>query len=252
MAFRSAPISSPANTAHSGRGPLAVLRRAKSVKNAAEAEREVLLEDAERIETWSAWLVLSAIVLEAVTWASPLCPFLFKLGNFVADAAVAVGIYGEMRFGHVVADILKIRLAEAIERASAVQREFAAYKAGRDLTEEQYFEMVKELRPFAGQKYVTSSYSHQECKYLEFRIDDVLQAADWERGYDRVGLVTFRGAEQGIQLTWHQDSDESTKQAGLALWDALLAARLGVVNWSWHRPGAVCNNTIDVRIGTKH
>ena len=113
MTLRNTPISTPASTAHSGRGPFAVLRRAKSIKSAGEAEREALLEDADRLETWAAYLVLGAIVLEAIVWASPLCPFLFKLGNFIADAAVAIGVYGEMRFGHVVGDILRVRLAEA-------------------------------------------------------------------------------------------------------------------------------------------
>jgi hypothetical protein len=99
-----------------------VLRRAKTVKNANETERTALLGDAERLETWAAYLVLGAIVLEAVVWASPLCPFLFKFGNFIADAAVAIGIYGEMRFGHVVADILKILLTESIDARAELEK----------------------------------------------------------------------------------------------------------------------------------
>jgi hypothetical protein len=102
-----------------------VLRRAKTVKNASESERDALLDDAETLETWAAYLVLGAIVLEAVVWASPLCPFLFKLGNFVSDAAVAVGVYAEMRFGHVVADILKIRLADAVLQAGEAKERAA-------------------------------------------------------------------------------------------------------------------------------
>jgi len=62
--------------------------------------------------------VLAAITLEAVVWVAPLSPLIFKFGNFGVDAAVALGIYGEMRFGHVVSDILKIRLSEANERAA--------------------------------------------------------------------------------------------------------------------------------------
>jgi hypothetical protein len=127
--LRIMPISNPPNRGQKGRGPLAVLRRAKNVKNANDVERNALLEDAERMETWCANLVLGAIVLEAVVWISPLCPFLFKLGNFVADAAVAIGIYGEVRFGHVAGDILKMRLAEAIERAANAELETERLKA---------------------------------------------------------------------------------------------------------------------------
>jgi hypothetical protein len=123
------PVNSPANTVKNGCGPLAVLRRAKNVKNASDTERNALLGCAERIETWCANLVLGAIVLEAVVWVAPLCPSLFKLGNFIADAAVAIGIYGEVRFGHIAGDILKMRLAEATERASAAELETERLKA---------------------------------------------------------------------------------------------------------------------------
>jgi len=133
-------MSNPTSTAQMGRGPFAVLRRAKNVKNASEEERNVLLEDAERIEGWCAWLVLSAIVLEVVVWISPLCPFLFKVGNALSDGAVAIGIYGEMRFGQIAGNILKIMLAEAVERAAKAELEtvrLQAQIAPRVLTEEQ-------------------------------------------------------------------------------------------------------------------
>lgn len=127
--FRTRPINSPANTAKKGRGPFAVLRRAKNIKNASDAERSALLEDAERLESWFAWLVLFAIVLEVVVWISPLCPLLFKVGNALSDAAVAIGILGEMRFGQVVGNILKIVLAEAVERAANAELETEKLRA---------------------------------------------------------------------------------------------------------------------------
>ncbi len=119
------PASTAATIAHSGRGPFAVLRRAKNIKNASEPERDALLEDAERIETWCAWFVLFAVALEAISWVSPISMWWFDAANFTADAIVGVGIYGEMRFGHVVGNILKIRLAEAVERA-AIAESYAA------------------------------------------------------------------------------------------------------------------------------
>jgi hypothetical protein len=108
---------------------LAVLRRAKNVKNASDAERNALLEDAEHLESWSAWLVLYAIVLEVVVWISPLCPLFFKIGNALSDGAVAIGILGEMRFGQIAGNILKIVLAEAVERAANAELETERLRA---------------------------------------------------------------------------------------------------------------------------
>jgi hypothetical protein len=141
-------MSSPTNTARKGCGPFSVLRRAKNVKNAAGAERNALLDDAERIEAWCAWLVLGAIALEVVVWIAPLCPFLFKLGNAVSDGAVAIGIYGEMRFGHVVSDILKIHLEEAMQRASKADLarvELEKQLRTRSISKEQ-FEILEKIK----------------------------------------------------------------------------------------------------------
>jgi hypothetical protein len=148
--FRTSPMSNPISTAQTARGLLAVLRRAKNVKNASDEERNALLEDAEQIEHQCAWLVLSAIVLEVVTWISPLDPSFFKAGNAISDAFVAVGILGEMRFGQVVGNILKIVLAEAVERAANAELETEKIRqrvSPRALTEEQY----KALQTLKGQ-----------------------------------------------------------------------------------------------------
>lgn len=40
------------------------------------------------------------------------------IGNTLADAAVAVGVLGELRFGNVAGAVLKTKLAEATERAA--------------------------------------------------------------------------------------------------------------------------------------
>lgn len=179
-------MSSPTNTAQKGCGPFAVLRRAKNVKNASEVERNALRDDAERIETWSVNLVLGAIVLEAIVWISPLCPFLFKLGNFLADAAVALGIYGEVRFGHVAGTVLKIQLAEATERASKADEKAAAANlevarlqvqmAPRVLTEEQ----IASLSSLKGQEGIAANVTWAldlEASTFAWQIVNALMAA---------------------------------------------------------------------------
>jgi hypothetical protein len=99
-----------------------VLRRAKNVRSALETERDALLEDAERLENWCVWLVFAGIALEAVIAAAPLIvslsSILTGIGNTLADAAVAIGVLGELRFGNVAGAVLKIKLGDAIERAA--------------------------------------------------------------------------------------------------------------------------------------
>jgi hypothetical protein len=197
MTLRSAPINKPAKTAHSGRGPFAVLRRAKSVKNASEIERDTLLDDAERIETCAAWLVLGAIVLEAVVWMSPLSPSLFRLGNFTADAAVALGIYGEMRFGHVVADILKIRLVEALSNADAAHMRADAANAR---AEQARLELQKFRAP-RGPLLATMLGDAKELlgRYAKTQFDTAYGYPNQEQGV-LVGLIQHCLIEAGW---WH-------------------------------------------------
>jgi hypothetical protein len=66
--------------------------------------------------------VLGVVILEALSCVSTISPWLFDAANFAADAVVGLGIYGEMRFGHVASNNLKIRLAEATERAAYAER----------------------------------------------------------------------------------------------------------------------------------
>lgn len=186
--LRTMPINNPTSTAQIRRGPLAVLRRAKSVKNASDVERDPLLgDDAERIETWCVRLVLSAIVLEAVVWISPLSPFLFKLGNFIADAAVALGIAGEVRFGQIAGNILKIQLAEATERAARAELEterLRAQFAWRRISAEQIEKVLGVLadKPklsirieYVGADPESNTFAHE--------IGGLFKKADWKVAY---------------------------------------------------------------------
>ena len=164
-------MSNPANTAQKGWGPFAVLRRAKNVKNASDPERNALLDEAERIEAWCAWLVLGAIVLEAVLWISPLCPFLFKVGNFFADAAVGLGIYGEMLFGHVVGDILKIRLTDAVKRAGNLEKEAADAR-----------ERVAQIEQVTSWRHVSPEQKDEIVTALRGSMQDVNLLIEYQNG----------------------------------------------------------------------
>lgn len=191
-------MSNATRTAQIGGGPFAVLRRAKNIKNASDGERNALLGDSERIETWCATLVLGAIVLEAGVWISPLCPFLFKLGNFIADAVVAIGIYGEMRFGHIAGDILKVLLAEATERAATAELETQKLRAQfswRRLSAEQIEKFLAVLadKPnlsirieYVGNDPESNSFAHE--------IGALFKTSGWKVGYTSAsysGTVIF-------------------------------------------------------------
>jgi hypothetical protein len=110
-----------------------VLRRAKNVRSAPETERDALLEDAERLENWCVGFVFAGIALEAVIAAAPLIvclsSILTGIGNTLADAAVAVGVLGELRFGNVAGAVLKIKLSDAVERAAKVDLARVALEA---------------------------------------------------------------------------------------------------------------------------
>ena len=180
-------MSSPTNTSQRGCVPFAVLRRAKNVKNATDAERSALLGDAERIETWCARLVLGAIVLEAVVWIAPLYPFLFKLGNFIADAAVAIGIYGEVRFGHVAGDILKMRLAEAVEHAANAELETEKLRAQfswRRLSAEQISKFLDALADKARLSiHITYAGDDPEANTFAREIGALFKKSGWKVGF---------------------------------------------------------------------
>jgi hypothetical protein len=191
-------VSSAATAAQKGRGPLAVLRRAKNVKNASETERNALLEDAEHLESWCAWLVLYAILFEVVVWIAPLCPLLFKMGNALSDGAVALGILGEMRFGQVAGNILKIMLAEAVERAAQAdlaRAKLEAKFAYRHLTKDQY-EALQTLKGAAPTVCITT-VDNLEAKQFGQEIAHALRSV----GIDVIiGMPRIGNAWPGIHV----------------------------------------------------
>jgi hypothetical protein len=201
-------MSSPDSTAHNGWGPFAVFRRAKNVKNASDAERTALSDDAERIENWAARLVLAAIALEAAIWILPLCQPLFKLGNFIADAAVAVGIYAETRFGHVMASVLKIRLAEAIERAANAElatEKLRKENAWRTIGNAERGAIMESINASGAPGSIRFTVMANDPESLHFaqQIGGVFQFSGWHVGYSfesfNVGIMT------GILLPFEKD-----------------------------------------------
>lgn len=129
----------------------AVLRRAKNVRNADESERELLLADAEKLENVCMWLVFGGIALEAVIVLASFGELFTSLGEkfayLLADAAIAVGVYGKMRFGHVAGDILKLELAQGLREVKYLRSSRRAVLAGKEL------QVIAAISPFAGTKF---------------------------------------------------------------------------------------------------
>jgi hypothetical protein len=112
MAANAAPTTKP----QAGFGPFEVFRRAKNVKNASLEERRAILESAERYEGWSLVSVIAGVVLEAILFVTPISNQCLRVGEFVADMLVGLGIWVEFRYGSVSGSVLKTNLAEAEEQ----------------------------------------------------------------------------------------------------------------------------------------
>jgi hypothetical protein len=122
-----------------------VLRRSRKLKDATETERDRLGVDAERLEDFCVLFVFIGIAFDAVVALASLLALLSPLGEkiayLIANAAIVIGVYGEIRFGHIRGDILKLRLVEAIDhlgvleiaRASAEERAAHAKERTADL-----------------------------------------------------------------------------------------------------------------------
>ena len=122
-----------------------MLRRARNLKDATETERDQLRKDAERLEDDCILLIFFGIALNAVFAFASLLALLPPVGEGIAyllgSAAIAIGVYGEVRFGHIGTDILRLKLAEAIEhlgvleiaRAGAEERAAQAKERTADL-----------------------------------------------------------------------------------------------------------------------
>ena len=125
-----------------------MLRRAQNVKNAGEYERESLREDAERLENICAWLVFIGIGVEAgivlASFWSLLSSLQEKIAYFVADAAIGLGVYGEMRFGHVAGTVLRLNLGDALREVKYLRSSRRAVLAGNET------KFVAAISPFAG------------------------------------------------------------------------------------------------------
>jgi hypothetical protein len=168
---------------------LAVLRRAKNVPNASDPERAALLEDAEKLENWCAYIVIGAVFLEGIIAISGLCPWLERLADFLANSAVALGVLGELRFGNVAGTILKIQLADAADRATAADRALLEYRAQRGVSLEGQKQVAEALKPFAGTPFdVALTRDHAECNRCSKTIEVALRSA---------GLVQINWAGSG-------------------------------------------------------
>jgi hypothetical protein len=176
------------------------LRRAKNVKNAPETERDALLEDAERLENWCVLLVFAGIALEAVIAAAPLAanlsPLLAGTGNALADAAVALGVLGELRFGNVAGAVLKIKLADANTELAELHVRLAPRRISQQAEET----MVTALQQFSGTEFRGAVMpSGNDTRTLWIDIWRVLTKAGWTR-------ASFpRDAKFGTGAPWEHD-----------------------------------------------
>ncbi len=99
-------------------------RRTKGVMNATNDELEAIVSSGEGLAGWCALLVGAGLVTEAILVFVPLSTLEAKVGAFVTDSLIAVGVFGELFFhkrsSHAQSELLRrsdLKLAEAIDRA---------------------------------------------------------------------------------------------------------------------------------------
>lgn len=153
-------------------------------------------ESCDRWERGCAAIVVVAVVAELVLAAvHPSYDSLWnRAGSAFADAAIALGIVGEVWFGRrdariqtelrnrsnkKLGDAEKIA-AEANERAKQIELELAKFKAPRSLTPEQQKALAAEISVFKGQRvYLVASPSTSETEIFMRVLAYVFQLAEW-------------------------------------------------------------------------
>jgi hypothetical protein len=111
-------------------------------------------------------------------------------------------------------------LAEQREKTAKAEKDLLELQqtlADRKLSDEQFREVVKALKPFSGQEYEVTAYrDSKESVAIAERINEALQAAGWSF----LPMKEYRvmpGVVVGVLVWSHPEADEKTKKAADSL-----------------------------------
>lgn len=221
-----------------------MLRRAKSGINPNTRDGATLLEDAERIENWAVIVVIGAITIEGFLVFVSNETWFFKIGDFIASGAVAIAILIELKFGGVVAAVLKARLTEAeihliiatemagkagqraaeLEKEAAEIRERAAKLEAelipRRLTDDAQEKIRERLSPFAGTPFTVAGDPAAELSFQNDLVGAILRAGwKWmEYSAPSMTLLTPHSSPgSGVQTRVSPAAPPPISDAALAL-----------------------------------
>lgn len=172
--------------------------------NATENQLESASSSCERWGIWCGALVVAAVIAELViAWIEP--PYnTFLVDSAIADAAIALGIVGEvafgMRDGRIQTELRKRSneklgaaekaASEAGQRAAEASLELARIKAPRSFSAEAVDRIVAKLLAFSGTQFdIGTIQGDPEV----FRFQDQLEAALARAGWKQVHWVVPEG-----------------------------------------------------------
>jgi hypothetical protein len=149
-------------------------------------------------ENWSAWLIVSALIMEAYAgwyFSTPDKPWYETTFLIAANLLIAAGVYGEIRFGRKADTVgkalqqisdekiaeLKRQAAEATQRAARAELELEKIRTPRKLTGAvQQAEITNQLKPFIGTNFDSAIVPYDpEAADLLLEIETALKNAGW-------------------------------------------------------------------------
>lgn len=192
----------------------------------------------------AAAVVLAVIAEFVIAFIHP--PYdsgLNEWGTLISDAAIAMGIVGEVIFGRLDARIqteLRSRsdkrlaratevAAEANAQAAEAQRETAKLNVAVEEQRKQNLELeqalaprflefmapVEALKKFAGTKVMVGAVDEIESQRLAWTIREILKAADWDVSHIPAPGKFHDGVEVGY--VWFSPTDKAPTFTGLSL-----------------------------------
>lgn len=180
----------------------------KGTINASDSQLESASSSCERWGLWFAGIVVVSVIAELViAWAQP--PYLlFLTESAFADAAVAIGIAGEIALGtiwnnHVQTELRKRsdeRVTAATNRAARAEAALLEFRRSRRsiMTAENKARLAERLSVFARVEFDTAYGSGGEQMHFLWDLEEALHAANWHQldWHMLVGNSLFRARTQ--------------------------------------------------------
>jgi hypothetical protein len=157
--------------------------------------------------------------------------------SIIADALIAIGVWGELWFekrAKTAADGIvaqaNARAAEANARAEEAKLELARLTTPRTLTAEQQSELTEKVRPFAGTPFVLFIQPDPEPLNLANQIAQALVAAGWEWRPAQALPTLNRPGKPGVGMTTASGVFVQMHSSKRSEWEAAVLAAANAIH----------------------